>query len=102
MINKWTKEKFEIFDSKHPEIYEMFKHFALQISKRRPYYSAKCVFHRVRWETDIGDKNAEFKIDDGWISHYSRKFIKEFPELDGLFKFRTRRNTYHTTELGDD
>lgn len=96
MSNKWTKENFEIYDQKHPDIYELFKHFALQIAKRKKTYSAKSIFHRVRWETLIGGDVDDYKIDDGWISHYARKFVKEFPEHESLFNFRVRKNGYHS------
>jgi hypothetical protein len=91
MINKWTKEKFEEYNDKHPDIYELFKQFALQIAARKKSYSAKSIFHRVRWETDIGDVGGDYKIDDGWISHYARKFAKEFPQYEDFFKFRVRK-----------
>ena len=95
MINKWTKEKFEEYNNKHPDIYKLFKQFALQIAARKKSYSAKSIFHRVRWETDIGDVGGDYKIDDGWISHYARKFAKEFPQYEEFFKFRVRKNSYH-------
>lgn len=95
MINKWTKDKFDEYDAKHPEIYDMFKHFALMATVKKKQYSAKSIFHRIRWETDIGDKEGDYKIDDGWISHYARKFAKEFPKYENFFKFRVRKNTYH-------
>ena len=98
MINKWTKEKFEEYNDKHPDIYELFKQFALQIAKKKTSYSAKSIFHRVRWETDIGDVGGDYKIDDGWISHYARKFAKEFPQYEDFFKFRVRKNSYHLQE----
>ena len=52
------------------------------------------MFLRVRWETAIGN-NCDFKIDDGWISHYARKFAKEFPQHEDLFSFRVRKKSYH-------
>jgi len=94
MNNKWTKENFELYDAENPEIWEMFKKFSLQIANRRKYFSAKCVFHRIRWETAIGNKG-DYKIDDGWISHYARKFAKEYPKYEELFQFRFRKNSYH-------
>jgi hypothetical protein len=97
MNNKWTKENFEIYDKEHPDIWEMFKKFSLQVAQKRPYFSAKCVFHRVRWETAIGS-SGDFKINDGWISHYARKFVKEFPNYHSLFEFRTRKESYHNKE----
>ena len=35
MNNKWTKENFELYDSKHPDIWEMFKKFSLQVAARK-------------------------------------------------------------------
>lgn len=96
MNNKWTKENFEEFDRLNPDIYKMFTHFAKEIAKKKNKYSAKSIFHRVRWETDIGDKEGEFKVDDGWISHYARKFLKEYPEYKDFFQCRLRKNSYHT------
>jgi len=94
MNNKWTKENFEVYDAQNPDIWEMFKKFSLQVAAKRKYFSAKCVFHRVRWETAIGN-TGDFKIDDGWISHYARKFAKEFPQHEDLFSFRVRKKSYH-------
>jgi hypothetical protein len=56
------------------------------------------VFHRVRWETFIGN-TGDFKIDDGWISHYARKFAKEYPEHENLFEFRVRKKSYHNDQF---
>lgn len=95
MNGRWTEENFALFDAEHPEVYEHFEKFALVVAKRREYYSAKCVFHRVRWETMVtgGD---DYKIDDGWISHYARKFMKLHPEHEGFFRTRLRRQSYHS------
>ena len=101
MNNKWTKENFELYDADHPDIWEMFKKFSLQIAAKRQYFSAKCVFHRVRWETAIGN-TGDFKIDDGWISHYARKFAKEYPEHENLFEFRVRQKSYHNQMSAPD
>lgn len=92
---KWSKENFKIYDMQNPHIYEQFKHFALIVTEKRKYYSAKCIFHRVRWETMMSG-TGDHKIDDGWISHYARKFMDENPEHEGFFKTRTRLNSYHS------
>lgn len=96
---RWTKENFDIYHAKHPQIYDLFKQFALQVAEKRKYYSAKSIFHRVRWETMIGEKDGEFKIDDGWISHYARKFVDDYPQHKKFFQFRVRRGGYHEAEL---
>jgi hypothetical protein len=96
-MGKWTKENFETYDVEHPDIWDMFRMFSLQVASRREHFSAKCVFHRIRWETVVGNKG-DYKIDDGWISHYARKFAKEYPEHNELFQFRTRKDTYHEVD----
>jgi len=91
---KWTHDNFLKHHEKHPEIYAMFCRFALQVAKRRKYYSAKSVFHRIRWETMITERG-DFKIDDGWIAHYARKFMSDYPQYDGFFGTRKRVVSYH-------
>ena len=95
MNGKWSKENFEQFDRENPDIFKTFAHFALIATRHRRYYSAKAVFHRVRWETMVSGKDDAYKIDDGWISHYARKFMICYPEHDGFFQTRSRRDSYH-------
>ena len=76
----------------------MFCKFAHRATQRRRYYSAKNIFHRIRWETQIEEGNAEFKIDDGWIAHYSRKFMEEFPQHKDFFSTRVRKGGYFDDE----
>lgn len=99
MNGKWSVENFKKYDEENPNIYGMFKEFALEASRYRKRYSAKNIFHRMRWETMIRKPKEDFKIDDGWISHYARKFLEEYPNLEGFFETRVRRNTYHKEEL---
>lgn len=95
MHGKWTKENFDKHHRDNPRIYELFERYALKAAAARPYYSAKAIFHRVRWYSQIEEKNSDFKMDDGWISHYARLFMEKHPEHDGFFQIRTRRNSYH-------
>jgi hypothetical protein len=95
MNGKWSKENFKIHCRENPQIYEMFKHYALRAAKVRNHYSAKTIFHIIRWQTQIKENNSDFKIDDGWISHYARRFMDDHPEYEGFFETRIRRNSYH-------
>ena len=95
MLNgKWTKENFEKHHIENPEIYDMFCKFSKEMASVRKHYSAKAIFHRMRWETAISEKNSEFKISDGWISHYARKFLDEHPEYSTFFRTRTPKESY--------
>ncbi len=100
MHGKWTKENFEEFHKNNPRIYILFIKFTnMVIERKRKYYSAKAIFHRIRWETMMSSTThqllGDFKIDDGWISHYARKFMDDFPQHRGFFKTQVRHNSYH-------
>jgi len=95
MHGKWTKENFEEFHKNHPEIYNLFVKFTNMATQRKKYYSAKAIFHRIRWESMISGEG-DYKIDDGWISHYARKFMDDFPQHSGFFQTRDRKNSYHS------
>ena len=95
MHGKWTKENFEEFHKNNPEIYNLFVKFTNMATQRKKYYSAKAIFHRIRWESMISGEG-DYKIDDGWISHYARKFMDDFPQHSGFFQTRDRQNSYHS------
>ena len=95
MHGKWTKESFEEHHKLNPDIYTMFEGYALKASKYRDRYSAKIIFHIMRWNTMISDGGEDYKIDDGWISHYARLFMQNNPALNGFFETRIRKDTYH-------
>ena len=94
MHGKWTKENFNEYHKNHPEIYDLFVKFTNMATQRKKYYSAKAIFHRIRWETMISGEG-DYKIDDGWISHYARKFMDDFPQHQGFFQTRDRKNSYN-------
>ena len=95
MHGKWTSENFVQHDKENPQVYLMFERFALEAYKYKKKYSAKSIFHRIRWETMVNEKDSQYKIDDGWISHYARKFMDQHPELEDFFETRLRENSYH-------
>tara|TARA_R110000772_G_scaffold261087_1_gene379381 strand:- start:41 stop:331 length:291 start_codon:yes stop_codon:yes gene_type:complete len=95
MHGKWTKENFNLFHSTHPDVYELFKKFALQASYKRDRYSARGIFHRIRWETMMQDTDEVYKIDDGWSPHYARMFMEEHSDLSNFFETRIRKESYH-------
>jgi len=99
MNGKWTKENFNEYHKNHPEIYDLFVKFTNMATQRKKYYSAKAIFHRIRWESMISSDThqllGDYKIDDGWISHYARMFMDDFPQHQGFFQTRDRKNSYH-------
>ena len=101
MNGKWTKENFIEHHKNNPHIYDAFSKLATKATRIREHYSAKTIFHVLRWNTQIEERDGEFKLDDGWIAHYSRKFMDEYPEHDGFFETRVRFNSYHKEESND-
>ena len=95
MNGAWTKEKFLEHHAKNPEVYDRFEKYALQVAQHRDYFSAKAIFHRMRWDTAVRETDSDFKISDGWISHYARMFMDNNPEYDGFFRTVVRENSYH-------
>jgi hypothetical protein len=101
-LGKYTQEAFKEHISKNQHVWEMFERFSLMAAKKREYYSAKAIIHRMRWQTEIEEKGGEFKLSDGWISHYARKFMEEHPEHDGFFRTVKRRVSYFNDEDEDN
>lgn len=90
----YTVECFELFDKQNPHVWKLFERFSLQAAERQKRFSARAVFQRMRWETEI-TQGIKLKVDDGWVSHYARKFIRLHPSLEGFFKTRKRKGGYH-------
>ena len=88
-MSNFTSESFRVHSNEHPEIYEAFRKFALKAMSVRSNYSARAIFHALRWETMI-DSGEEFKINDGWSPFYADKFMSESPRFEGFFRTRTR------------
>jgi len=75
------------FHQEHPEIWVLFCKFALEkIDQGHEYYGAKSVMERVRWETPAGGKAP--KINNNFVSFYSRRFAEAFPEHINFFRTR--------------
>jgi len=94
----YTAERFKIYDQEHPHIWQAFVRYTMQVAARREYFSAKAIFHRMRWDTAIGEEGADYKLNDGWISHYSRKFMDHYPQYENFFQTRSRRVSYFNEE----
>ena len=90
------KIKTQEFHAKHPEVWVLFERFSLQLIKRGfKHYSARGVWHRIRWETAtpryMEKDDQGFKLGNNHTPFYARAFMKRYPEY-GEF-FRTRYQT---------
>ena len=88
------REQVSVFHSENPEVWDLFVQFTTEkIEQGFKNYSARGIFHRIRWETDKPDyhEGYEFKLNDHHSPFYARRFMKMYPQYDGFF--RTRRQT---------
>lgn len=86
-------DKFNKYHEANPHVYEMFKRFAWEaIQAGRKTLSAKFIFERIRWETEVSAKGDEFKVNNNYHSYYARHFMAEYP--DAPAKFRTRATAH--------
>lgn len=85
-------EQCAAFHEAHPEVWELFERFALErIAAGFKHYSARGIFHRIRWEVARPDydPDTEFKLNNNHSPFYARRFHRLHPEWNGFF--RTRR-----------
>jgi hypothetical protein len=84
-------KRFLDFHIKFPQVYIYFEKFALQlIARGYTHLGAKMIIERIRWEVMTGSKDEhDFKINNSYIAHYSRLFIKNNPQYRDYFEFRT-------------
>lgn len=91
------KRKFLEYHRDNPHVYELFKEFALQIIKSgHKNFSARGIFHRIRWETYTDDRFEPLKVNNNYSSGYARLFEQDYPEHKGFF--RKRKLTAETNQ----
>jgi hypothetical protein len=79
------------FHESHPEVWRLFCRFTLEkINQGFSHYSARGVFHRIRWETGVPEERGEneFKLNDHHSPFYARAFMLKNPQHDGFFRLR--------------
>ena len=93
----WTgtpeaEASFAEFDAAHPDVWWHFQRFALDLIARGfQHHSAYAVMHRVRWETPANQGGKPYKIGNGYIPYYARKFHRLHPLHAGFFRTRTAK-----------
>ena len=88
MSDKLKKEWWE-FHQKNPEVWELFAKFTQDvINMGHKHYSAKAIFERIRWHTDVETKGSKFKLQNNHTAYYARYFMSLSPMHEGFFKTR--------------
>jgi hypothetical protein len=77
------REQAVAFHQQHPEVWKLFVKFTFdRINRGFKHYSARAIFHRIRWETDQAKDVAEneFKIGNNHSPFYARAFMRSYPQ----------------------
>ena len=69
-------------------VLEAFVRLALRVRARREHYSADCLCHVLRFESDVRGRGDEFKINNTYVSGLSRLTMGVSPRLRGFFEIR--------------
>jgi len=102
------------FHKRHPEIWILFERFAFdRIRRGFKHYSARGIWHRIRWETagPSSRDETQFKLSDHHTPFYARQFMIDHQQhapkyVEGEREagfFRTKRQiSRRAPALGED
>ena len=75
------------YHQKHPEVWDYFVQFTMErINQGFKHYSARGIFHRIRWETAVPTDEGQYKISNNHSPFYAREFMKRYPQHAGFFR----------------
>jgi hypothetical protein len=75
----------------------LFERFALEVIRSgMDRYSARAIFHRMRWHHNIERGDRDYKLNNNWTPLLARWFMQKYPHHDGFFETRTspRKDAY--------
>ena len=86
------ESQFQIYHSDNPEVYRLYKRFALQaIDAGAKHLGSKAIMERIRWQTNVETVGDPFKVNNNLTPFYARLFMKDFPEYADFFRTRASR-----------
>lgn len=94
MTTKNLEGLFKLYDKANPQVYEWFKHYALELKlSGAKQVGAKLIFERIRWEVAVKTKPEsgmpKLKLNNNYTAYYARKLVAEDPSFwQGFFDFR--------------
>jgi hypothetical protein len=93
LFDDTIQARFEAFHSEHPDVYRLFRRFALELAHTgRERGGAKAIMERIRWHfmtSSVG--GCDFKINNSFTSRYVRLLVEQEPALAGFFEQRRLR-----------
>jgi hypothetical protein len=85
---------FAEFHQANPEVWDLFQRFTFEAMHAGMKVGARLIVERIRWERIIVLRRTEktFKINDHHWPYYARLFCSTFPQHEGFFELRQRKN----------
>lgn len=84
--------RFSAFHAAHPEVYEHLVRLARQgVARGRRRLGIGQLFEVLRWETNVGDPGAEYRLNNSYRSRYVRLIEAHESDLADLFETRELR-----------
>lgn len=85
--------RFREFHEANPEVYRLFKFYALQLwNSGHRKGGAKMIWERLRWEfmRKHATNGTNFKLPNDFTADYARMLADELPQFSEFFSFRQR------------
>jgi len=87
------EEKFRAYEEKNPHVYEEFKRNTLELAKAGvKKTSAWLVINKMRWDSMLSVESFDYKIPNDFIGVYARRFMKQYPQYDGIFTIKSSKH----------
>jgi hypothetical protein len=91
--DKKLLEKFKEFHKLNPDVYKLFKKFAIEAKgSGRQRFSHWMIANRIRWYTTIETRGSDYKLSNDFIALYARLLIYHRPEFEGFFLIKKMKN----------
>lgn len=89
LFERTLDERFAEFMAERPEVYRMFCDLAVEAARKgRRRVGAKMLAELIRWEHNVRRGDAEFKLNNSFVSRMARKFQEDYPRLAQMFETR--------------
>ena len=83
---------FLVHHAENPHVYVLFDKFTWQVIRAGfNRYSARAIFHRIRWYTNIETSDPTFKLNNNHSPYYARMWMEDHPEFPEFFETRQLR-----------
>lgn len=85
-------ERCDAFIRANPKVWRFFIKLCLEVKRKGARkWSSKAAFEVMRYLATVQSVGENFKLPNDYHSRFSRRAMKEVPELDGFFEVRSLR-----------